>query len=123
MQAKQSEIGRAYSTRSGVQIEVVEKSDNKVIVKSCETGNLISVPPEYELKEIIMSDVTPTPPTEVVQPVSLKKMKKSNIVDDGLKNGLATDDIVKNVLASFPDNTEKAVRNLVSVRRSKLKKV
>jgi hypothetical protein len=124
MQAKQSEVGKLYSTRSGVRVEVVEKSDVKVVVKSNESGNLISVPPEYELKEIIMSDVTPTPTpvTETTQPVSLKKTKKSNIVDDGLKNGLSTDDIVKNVLATFPDNTEKAIRNLISVRRSKLKK-
>ena len=50
-----------------------------------------------------------------------KKVKKSNVVDAGLRAGLSTDEIVKNVLASFPETLEKGARNLISVRRSKLK--
>lgn len=60
--------------------------------------------------------------TPAVEP-STKKLKKSNVVDEGLKAGLSTDDIVKKVLAAFPETLEKAARNLVSVRRAKLKSV
>ena len=51
-----------------------------------------------------------------------KKVKKSNIVDSGLAAGLTVDEITKNVLAAFPETLEKNVRNLISVRRSKVKK-
>lgn len=54
-------------------------------------------------------------------PAPTKKVKKSNVVDSGLRSGLSTDEIVKNVLASFPETLEKSARNLISVRRSKFK--
>lgn len=62
--------------------------------------------------------------TATTTPVApkVRKVKKSNIVDEGLRTGLSVEEITKNVLTQFPETQEKSVRNLVSVRRSKLKK-
>lgn len=59
--------------------------------------------------------------TENTAVASTKKLKKSNVVDEGLKAGLSNDAIVKNVLAAFPETLEKSAKNLISVRRSKFK--
>ena len=68
-----------------------------------------------------MSDVITT--DTVVTPVPKeKKVKKSNIVDEGLKSNLTTNEITQKVLISFPEATEKSIRNLISVRRARLKK-
>jgi hypothetical protein len=134
MNVSEAVIGEVYSTRSGLSVEIVEKQVDKVIVKSLATGNNVTVLPTYQItpieKAIVVKEETMS---ETNQPTGLAiavaeakpkagKLKKSNVVDDGLRAGLSVDDIVKNVLAAFPETPEKAVRNLVSVRRSKLKK-
>jgi len=118
MRAQDSEIGKKYLTKTGISVEVVQKLPHQVVVKSDETGRDIAIPLEYELKEKKMNEEVMTP-TEV----SVKKVKKSNVVDEGLKTNLTTDEIVRKVLEVFPGTEEKSIRNLVSVRRSKMKKV
>lgn len=118
MRAQDSEVGKKYLTKSGISVEVILKMPHKVVVKSDETGREISIPLEYELKEKEMNEEVITQ-TEV----SVKKVKKSNVVDEGLKANLTTDEIVRKVLEVFPGTEEKSIRNLVSVRRSKMKKV
>ena len=60
---------------------------------------------------------------ETAAPVTKERRgKKSTIIDEGLQTTLSTDEIVQKVLAAYPDFPEKNVRNLISVRRSKLKK-
>ena len=66
-----------------------------------------------------MSEVLSAAPPE---PTKEKKVKKSTLVDQGLRGNLATAEIVASVLESFPEATEKSIRNLISVRRSRLKK-
>lgn len=122
-------IGQKYKTASGILVEVVEKGQQGVLVKSFETGHSVPVPPTYKLipvidtevvKEKSMSNEATTVPTAAAP--KTRKLKKSNIVDDGLRASLSVDEITKNVLTSFPETPEKSVRNLISVRRSKLKK-
>jgi hypothetical protein len=133
MNVSEAVIGETYSTRSGLTIEVIEKQIDKVIVKSIATGNNVVVLPTYQItpiekvivaKEENMSETNQPTGLATVAEAKPKagKLKKSNVVDDGLRAGLSVDDIVKNVLAAFPETPEKSVRNLVSVRRSKLKK-
>lgn len=142
--AADTTIGQKYKTPHGILVEVVEKRQSDVVVKSFETGHNVPVPLTYQLTPVVeainetylvpsitvkipdtkveekaMSNETATPVTEAPK---TRKVKKSNIVDDGLKAGLSVEEITKNVLAAFPETQEKAVRNLVSVRRSKLKK-
>lgn len=127
-------VGQKYKTANGILIEVVEKRHGDVVVKSYETGNNVPVPLTYLLSPIMDADIE-IPVTAVEEkamsndtatPVApapkTRKVKKSNIVDEGLKSGLSVEEITKNVLATFPETQEKAIRNLVSVRRSKLKK-
>ena len=64
-----------------------------------------------------------TTPTLVSTPVEEKKLKKSTLIDQGLLGKLSTKEIVTNVLVSFPEATEKSIRNLISVRRTRLKKL
>ena len=59
----------------------------------------------------------------LVTPTKEKKVKKSSLADQGLLNKLSTAEIVANVLLSFPEATAKSIRNLISVRRSRLKKL
>jgi len=133
MNASDAVIGETYTTFSGISVEVVEKRTQAVVVKSLETGNNVIIPLSYELtpiakiieaKEEAMSDTNEPTGSAAVAEAKPKagKLKKSNVVDEGLRTGLSVDDIVKNVLAAFPETPEKSVRNLVSVRRSKLKK-
>ena len=127
--AIQSEVGKSYKTSHGIAVEIIKKMpDGRVIVKSSETGHLIPIPPDYELSEmesIVMENVTPSElvTATVVAEARVKKLKKSNVVDDGLVNNLTTDEIVEAVQNHFPETTPKSIRNLISVRRSKLKKV
>ena len=135
MNANEAIVGEVYTTTSGISVEVVEKRTQAVIVKSLETGNNVTVPLSYPLnpiaKAIVVQEVVTM--SETNEPAGLAavaaevkpkavKLKKSNVVDEGLRTGLSVDDIVKNVLAAFPETPEKSVRNLVSVRRSKTKK-
>ena len=125
-------VGMKYLTPSKIVVEVIEKRVKEVMVRSEETGHTVSIPLTYKLEPLIEAEVIKqelpivaeekamTDEQAVVAPV--RKVKKSNIVDEGLKNNLAADEIVKNVLAAFPEATEKSIRNLVSVRRSKTKK-
>ena len=133
MNASDAVIGETYTTFSGISVEVVEKRTQAVVVKSLETGNDVTIPLSYELtpivktieaKEEAMSETNEPTGSAAVAEAKPKagKLKKSNVVDEGLRTGLSVDDIVKNVLAAFPETPEKSVRNLVSVRRSKLKK-
>lgn len=130
--ASDSTIGQTYKTPHNILIEVVEKCQNDVVVKSLETGHNVTVPLAYQLtpvfdkldmelvmEEKAMSNETAVPTAEAPK---TRKLKKSNIVDDGLKTGLSAEEITKNVLAAFPETLEKSIRNLISVRRSKLKK-
>lgn len=135
--ASASTIGQKYKTSNGILVEVIEKRQSDVVVKSYETGHNVLVPLTYQLTHVVETDI-------VIQPIPVKvdveekamsndtaavteapkarKVKKSNIVDEGLKAGLSVEEITKNVLTTFPETLEKSVRNLVSVRRSKLKK-
>lgn len=133
MRASEAALGEIYSTTSGISVMIVEKKTEAVVVKSLETGNNVTIPLGYQLtpivkiieaKEEAMSDTNEPTGLATVAEAKPKagKLKKSNVVDEGLRTGLSVDDIVKNVLAAFPETPEKSVRNLVSVRRSKLKK-
>jgi hypothetical protein len=133
MNASEALVGETYSTRSGLTVEIIEKQADKVIVKSLSTGNNVEVLPTYQITPIVkIIEAKEEAMSETNQPTGLAtiaeakpkagKLKKSNVVDEGLRTGLSVDDIVKNVLAAFPETPEKSVRNLVSVRRSKLKK-
>jgi hypothetical protein len=134
--ACESVAGQKYLTPSKIVVEIIEKRSNEVVVRSEETGHTVTIPPTYKLipyieaevvktelpivaEEKAMDEQTPETPVATETP---RKVKKSNIVDEGIKNNLSIDEIVKNVLAAFPEATEKSVRNLVSVRRSKMKK-
>ena len=144
--AAEAEVGRKYQTTSGIVIEVLEKREKDIVVKSEETGHTVIVPATYKLNPIIEAEIvksqaeeriknlfkqeTPAVEEKVmsdetmnapVEQTSAKKVKKSNIVDQGLQSNLSVDDIVKSVLAAFPEAPEKSVRNLISVRRSKMK--
>lgn len=132
--AAEAVVGQIYNTVPGIKIEVLVKQTDSIIVKSLQTGNKVILPLDYKLDgdeeavtlnasplnavtEEVMANDTNTPTVEAP-----KKVKKSTLVDEGLKANLSIEDIVKNVQAVFPETLEKAVRNLVSVRRSKLKK-
>ncbi len=132
-----SVVGQKYKTTNGILVEVVEKRHSDVVLKSHETGHNVPVPFAYQLLPVETDVViTPepcsitnfkekemsTPATAVTEAPKSRKVKKSNIVDEGLKSGLSVEEITKNVLTAFPETQEKAIRNLVSVRRSKLKK-
>jgi len=54
--------------------------------------------------------------------LKVKKVKKSSIVDQGLTDNLSNKEIVEKVRVSFPETAEKSIRNLISVRRSRMKK-
>ena len=56
-------------------------------------------------------------------PEALKKTKKSTVVDNGLKENLSNSGIVEKVKLLFPEATDKSIRNLISVRRSRMKKL
>ena len=126
--ASQAIIGKTYKSLSNFQVEIVEINPSDVVVKSLETGHLVSVDLDYKLVEVDaelpstnmeekkMNDEA----TPAVQ--STRKVKKSTLVDEGLKGGLSVEDIIKNVLTAFPEAPEKSIRNLISVRRSKMKK-
>lgn len=133
MNASDAVIGETYKTYSGISVEIVEKRTQAIVVKSLETGNNVVIPLSYQLTPIVkIIEAKEEAMSETNQPTGLAtvaeakpkagKLKKSNVVDEGLRTGLSVDDIVKNVLAAFPETPEKSVRNLVSVRRSKLKK-
>jgi hypothetical protein len=132
LNASEAIVGEVYSTSSGISVEVIEKRTQAVIVKSLETGNSVTLPLSYQLipviknMEVVTMSETNQPTGSAGLAVEAKpkagKLKKSNVVDEGLRTGLSVDDIVKNVLAAFPETPEKSVRNLVSVRRSKLNK-
>lgn len=124
-------VGQKYRTTHDIVVEVLEKRSAEVVVKALVTGKAITVSNNYQFadfytekvikagtEDITMSEETTAP---VAEP-KVRKVKKSNIVDEGLKTSLSVDEIVKNVLTAFPETPEKSVRNLVSVRRSKLKK-
>jgi len=134
--ASEGNIGQKYKTASGIVVEIIEKKEVAVVVKSGDTGNKVNIPLSYPLEpvgEVVISEPckitnfkeekamseTLTPAVEAPKG---RKVKKSNIVDEGLKAGLSVEEITKNVLAVFPETQEKSVRNLVSVRRSKFKK-
>jgi hypothetical protein len=132
--ASEVEVGRKYLTPSNIVVEVLEKRPHEVVVRSEETGHNVSVPLTYKLTPYIEAEVVKTELPTVAEEIVMneqettqavetpRKVKKSNIVDEGIKTNLSIDEIVKNVLAAFPEATEKSVRNLVSVRRSKMKK-
>jgi len=130
--ASRAVIGNTYSTAHNIAVEVLEKKEKEVVVRSLETQNNVQLPLDYQLapivkivEEIAMSQETNQPAdsnTAVAAKPKTGKLKKSNVVDEGLASNLSVDDIVKNVLAVFPETPEKSVRNLISVRRSKLKK-
>lgn len=135
--------GRQYKTASGILVEVIEKRLDTILVKSGETGHNVPIPLTYKLEPVINTTVVlakeqpvqghtelavvevkkeAAMSEETVAPVEkVRKVKKSNIVDEGLKANLSVADITKNVLTAFPETLEKSVRNLISVRRSKLK--
>lgn len=132
--ASQASIGQTYDTSAGIRVEVLEIDAAQVVVKSLETGNRVVLPLDYKLDaigEFVTSNVSPredvteevmSNETDTVE-APVKKVKKSTLVDEGLKANLTVDQIVKNVQEVFPETLEKAIRNLVSVRRSKLKKL
>lgn len=130
--AAEAVVGQKYDTIPGIHVEVVEKTPVSVIVKSLETGNNVVVPLDYKLDAVGEAVTLNASPLKVVTEEVMsndtntveapKKVKKSDIVDNGLRSNLSVDEIVKNVQQFFPETLEKNVRNLVSVRRSKLKK-
>jgi hypothetical protein len=135
--ASDASVGQKYKTPNGILVEVVEKTPTSILVKSFDTGHNVPVPLNYQLTPVTdAEEVVPEPCkiinleektmsetlTPAVEAPKGRKIKKSNIVDEGLKTGLSVEEITKNVLAAFPETQEKSVRNLVSVRRSKLKK-
>ena len=132
MNASEAVIGETYKTSSGISLEIIKKGTQAVVVKSLETGNNVVIPLSYQLIPIVkiieaeeesMSETNqPTDLATVTAKPKAGKLKKSNVVDEGLRTGISVDDIVRNVLAAFPETLEKGVRNLVSVRRSKFKK-
>ncbi len=69
-----------------------------------------------------MDDMTNTVTLQVKPTRKSHKLKKSNVVDDALKNNLTNKEIILKVQEVFPDATSKSIRNLISVRRSRLKK-
>ena len=124
MNANEAIIGSKYLAAEDIPVEVIQKEGNVVTLRSGKTGNTINVPLEYQLKEsegeIVMTTENMTDTSAQVTPV--KRGAKSALIDGGLKGNLPTEEIVKLVLEAFPDLSEKNVRNLVSVRRSKQKK-
>lgn len=132
--ASDVEVGRKYLTPSKIVVEILEKKSNEVVVRSEETGHTVNIPLTYKLTPYIEAEVIKTELPAVAEEKVMneqetpqvvetpRKVKKSNIVDEGIKTNLSIDEIVKNVLTAFPEATEKSVRNLVSVRRSKMKK-
>jgi hypothetical protein len=129
LEAKDSEVGRNYIGTSGIAVCILSKN-NKVLVRSDKTGNVVEIPPTYLLTkiegDISMAKDTSTEDnsaTATATPAEgSKRGKKSHLIDEALRQNLSTDEIVQKVLTEFPDLAEKNVRNLVSVRRSKLKK-
>ena len=69
-----------------------------------------------------MDDMTNTVTLQVKPTRKSHKIKKSNVVDDALKDNLTNKEIILKVQEVFPDATSKSIRNLISVRRSRLKK-
>ena len=134
--ASDSTVGQKYKTPHGILIEIIEIRPSDVVVKSFETGHSVPIPLTYKLTPVADAELTPSQVVEITEekimssdtatttPVApkVRKVKKSNIVDEGLRTGLSVEEITKNVLTQFPETQEKSVRNLVSVRRSKLKK-
>lgn len=129
LEAKDSEVGRKYTSGSGICLYILSKN-NKILVRSDKTGNVVEIPPTYLLTkiegDISMAKDTSTEDssaTATAAPAAgSKRGKKSHLIDEALRQNLSTDEIVQRVLSEFPDLAEKNVRNLVSVRRSKLKK-
>jgi len=125
IKASKAIIGNRYLASDDVPVEVLEKEANTITVRSGKTGNIVTLPLEYQLKEsegeiIMTTENTAGAPAQVNSP---KRGVKSALIDEGLKGSLPTEEIVRKVLEAFPDLSEKNVRNLVSVRRSKLKKL
>jgi len=125
IKASEATVGNRYLASDEIPVEVLEKQQGLVIVRSGKTGNIISLHPEYQLTEsegeiIMTTENTAGAPAQVNSP---KRGAKSSLIDEGLRSSLPTDEIVRKVLEAFPDLSEKNVRNLVSVRRSKLKKL
>jgi len=67
-----------------------------------------------------MTTVTTSVPNKTAR--KSRKLKKSNVVDAGLQENLSNKEIITSIQNAFPGSTEKSIRNLISVRRSKLKK-
>lgn len=133
--AAEATVGQVYDTIPGIIVEVVEKLNDHIVVKSFTTGNNVKIALDYKLTTVGEDvQVTTSSHNDVTEEVQMandtdtstveapKKLKKSTLVDEGLRANLSVEDIVKNVLAAFPEALEKGIRNLVSVRRSKLKK-
>lgn len=125
IKASESIIGSRYLAAEDIPVQVLKIENNTVTVRSGKTGNIITLPLEYQLREsegeiIMTTENTVGTPTQVSSP---KRGAKSSLIDEGLRGNLPTDEIVRKVLEAFPDLSEKNVRNLVSVRRSKLKKL
>ena len=125
IKAKDATIGNKYLASDDIPVEVIQIESTTVTVRSGKTGNIVLLPLEYQLKisegEIVMTtENVAGAPAPVTSP---KRGVKSALIDAGLKSNLPTEEIVKSVLEAFPDLSEKNVRNLVSVRRSKLKKL
>lgn len=121
IEAVEGQIGQKYRTSFGL-IQIIEKRRRDVVVISANTDHKILLPLNYKIFPAEVISMSEDTVATVVKTESGKKLKKSNVVDDGLRDGLSTDEIVKNVLTSFPETPEKSIRNLVSVRRSKQKK-
>lgn len=126
IRASEAVVGKTYKSLTNFLVEIVEINSADVVVKSIETGHLISVDLDYRLVDVdekITVSVEEGKMDETVSPATnMRKVKKSTLVDEGLKAGLADADIIKKVLESFAEATEKSIRNLISVRRSKMKK-
>jgi hypothetical protein len=80
-------------------------------------------PLPHKLEEGVLN---PMNETEAIQAKPEEKKsdrgRKSILIDEALKANLPTKEIVEKVKAEFPDFADKNIRNLISVRRSKLKK-
>jgi hypothetical protein len=125
IKASEATVGNKYLASDDIPVEVLQIEANAVTVRSGKTGNTVTLPLEYQLREsegeiIMTTENTAGAPAQVNSP---KRGAKSALIDEGLRSSLPTDEIVRKVLEAFPDLSEKNVRNLVSVRRSKLKKL